>query len=282
MREEITAVTTDDGVRLNVTVYTADAGTPDPAGLRDVLLLHGWPNAGRVWRWLAEAMLTAGGYRLIAPDFRGFGASDPVASGYTCERFAADALSVAAALGLSEWALVGHSMGGKIAQLAAASRPAGLRTLCLLSPAPLVVAAPVPEERKVAQRAVRGDAERVRGLVTNMAPRLLPDIILAPLVEDGLRAAPQAWDGWIDTMRDEDHSPRVTEINVPTLVLHGAKDPLRTEEGLRADVADRIHGAEFRTLPGVGHLAHVEDPDVLALLLVNWLDSLPPTEVKTA
>jgi pimeloyl-ACP methyl ester carboxylesterase len=112
-------------------------------------------------------------------------------------------------------------------------------------------------------------------MVAGMAARPLTEERLSLLVEDALRASRQAWDGWIDVMREEDLAARLPDITVPTLVLHGGKDPLRTEAGLRANVADRISGAAFAVLPNVGHLPHVEEPSALALALVNFLDRCP-------
>src|SRR5690348_2793960 len=133
MQIQTTTVTTPDAVHLNITIYEPDADAvkaDTPA--RDLLLLHGWPNAGRVWRWLAEAMLLAAPFRLVAPDLRGFGGSDKPEQGYTCEQFARDAAAVAAALNLTDYAAVGHSMSGKVAQLLAANRPEQLSALVLL------------------------------------------------------------------------------------------------------------------------------------------------------
>jgi pimeloyl-ACP methyl ester carboxylesterase len=275
MQSRTENIVTPDGVRLNVTIYEpdADASKADEP-LRDVLLLHGWPNTGRVWQWLAEAMLLAAPFQLVVPDLRGFGDSDKPVEGYTCEQFARDAATVAAVLNLSRYAVVGHSMSGKVAQLLAADRPEGMAALVLVAPAPLV-AASTPEEKRAQQRAVYGDAARVREMVAGMAARPLREERLSLLVEDGMRASQQAWNGWIDRMREQDFADCLPEIAIPTLVLHGGKDPLRTEDGLRASVADRIAGATFEVLPNVGHLPHVEEPSALALVLVNFLDSLP-------
>jgi pimeloyl-ACP methyl ester carboxylesterase len=266
-------VTTRGGVRLHVTVYeerAASAGQP----VRDVLLLHGWPNSGRAWRPLAETMLLSPSYRLIAADFRGFGESEKAAAGYTCAQFADDVADVAAALRLTRYAVAGHSMGGKVAQLFASRQPVELTGLALIAPVPLV-AAPAPEEKKAAQRAAQGDDEKTRQLLAAMAARPLAAETLAVLVEDGLRAAPAAWNGWLDPMREEDFTAEAGKIAVPTLVVGGAKDPLRTEELLRRDVVDRIPGAEYAGVPHVGHLMHLEAPEALASLLVNFLDRLP-------
>lgn len=272
MRETRRSVTTRDGAPLSVTLYEADEDAGDQPR-RDVLLLHGWPNAARVWRPLAGALLLSPRYRLVAPDFRGFGDSGRPDDGYTCAGFADDVEDVAAGLSLANYALVGHSMGGKIAQLFAARRPEALAGLALVAPVPLV-AAPVPEEKKAAQRAAFGDAEKTRALLAAMTAHPLPEDTLALLVEDGLRASQAAWNGWLDPMREEDFTEEAGKIGVPTLVIGGDKDPLRSEDLLRRDIVDRIAPAEYAGVPRTGHLLHLEDPEALAALLVNFLDPL--------
>jgi pimeloyl-ACP methyl ester carboxylesterase len=279
-----TDVTVPDGTRLHVHQYQSDA--PTLGVERAVLLVHGWPNSGRVWRPLAEALLLGGGVRLVAPDLRGFGQSDKPDAGYTCAQFADDVLAVADALDLTNYALVGHSMGGKIAQLAAARGPANLSALILLAPATLAGADP-GEEKKAEQRAAHGDPAKIEALVSAMAAHQLNKNDSALLIEDGLQATPPAWNGWINVMRGEDFAGEAASIAVPTLVLAGARDPLRSEDALRQGVAQRIAGAQFATLPGVGHLPHLEDPVALAALLLNFLDAslsstaaaLSPTDV---
>jgi 3-oxoadipate enol-lactonase len=267
------AVTVQDGVNLHVAVYEADE-LPSENIQRDVVLLHGWPNSGRVWQGFAESMLLADtSFRLIAPTFRGYGDSDGPDTGYTCEQFADDIAYVILALSLSSFALIGHSMGGKIAQMVAARQPDGLNALALIAPVPLI-ATPVHEERKAAQRANYGDDIKTRGLITGMAARPLSEEVTAMLVEDGLRCAEAAFVGWIDPMREEDFSALLPQIAVPTLVIHGQKDPLRTEDVLRTEVADPITNSKYAALPGVGHLPHIEDPSALALMVVNFLDNI--------
>lgn len=272
MRETMTEAVTRDGVRLHVQTYEP-VNTGERA-LRPVLLLHGWPNSGRVWRCLADALLLGGAYRLIAPDFRGFGDSAHPDTGYTCARFADDIEDVVQGLDLTRYAVAGHSMGGKIAQVLAARQPAELTGLALVAPVPLV-AAPVPEEKKAAQRKACGDADRTRELLSGMAAQPLDAESLTLMAQDGLRASRAAWNGWIDPMREEDFTPEAGKIVVPALIVGGGKDPLRSEELLRRDVVDRISHAEFASIPNVGHLAHLEAPEALAALLVNFLDALP-------
>lgn len=274
MQQTESRITTRDGASLKVTTFAPDGGAA--GNTVDVVLLHGWPNAGGAWAWVAEAMLLTGVFRLHAPDLRGFGGSDRSAAGYTCEGFADDVEDVIRGLGLTRYAVFGHSMGGKVALAFAGRRPEGLSALLLLSPA--LPAGPLtPEERKEAQRALYGDETAIRNaLLPGMAAHGLKPERLDELTRQALAASPAAWNGWVDVMRDEDVSAAASAVSAPTLVVHGGKDPLRTEEGLRAGIVDVIPGARLETLPGVGHLAHVEEPSGLAILAVNFLEGATP------
>ena len=273
------------GIQLNVTRYEDDAAGTDASRRRSLLLLHGWPNAGGVWEEFAGAMLLADpGYRLFAPDLRGFGDSDKPDSGYDCATFADDAATLAQTLFGGDnspggWTLVGHSMSGKIAQIVASRRPAGLRSLILLTPTPLRTD-PLPDETKAKLSADGATESGVRAFITSLPAHPLPDATVDALVREGLRAAPAAWSGWIDTMREEDFSDAAATIATPTLVVAGGKDA-RLPPAIAQTVADGIVGARLETLPGSGHLPHREEPNALAAIVVNFLDgTLPPPSAE--
>ena len=275
MREQNQFITMGDGVKLHVTVWEAEAGKyKEPA--RDVLLLHGWPNAGAIWRPLAEALLLAENFRLIAPDFRGYGQSDKPDAGFTCEQFARDAQTVAEQMGLQNWALVGHSMGGKIAQVMASNRPPGLSALVLVTPGLPTPAPPAPD--MPARLVMFGDEQKIRALLSGWVAHPLRPALVDTIVHQGMQLSREAWKGWLSAMRSEDVSGLTTaQINVPTLVIGGEKDTQRTSADLQA-LTSQINGAKLVSLPGSGHLPHLEEPESLVALLVNFWDaSLPAT-----
>ena len=246
--------------------------TPSAANPRDVLLLHDWPNSGRVYEPLAQKLrLAAPDLRLFAPDLRGYGDSDKPGAGYTCARFVADVQNIADALNLSDYLLVGHSMSGKIAQAFAATRPAGLSRLALLTPGLLAPSPPVDVSGRVA---AWGDRQKTSELVWGFAARPLSQADAEMLADDGLRVGEAAWRGWLETMRGEDLLGAAASIAVPTLVIGGGRDPQRSEEELRAGVVEAIAGAQYARLATCGHLPHLEDPLSLAALLVNFLDGV--------
>ena len=87
-------------------------------------------------------------FRCIAYDHRGWGNSDGPPSGYRIEDPAYDAEGLIRKLGLRRYVLVGHSMGGKVAQLLASWHPAGLEGLLWVAPSPPVPMGFPEEQRK--------------------------------------------------------------------------------------------------------------------------------------
>jgi len=120
------------GVALNVAAGGARGGEA-------IVLLHGFPESHRTWREVAPAL--AGRHFVVAPDQRGFGASDKPAGveAYRPERAVEDLVALADALGIGRFTLVGHDWGGAVAWLAALRHPDRIKRLAIVNaPHPLV------------------------------------------------------------------------------------------------------------------------------------------------
>ena len=127
-----TPIALPTGVTLNVQTGGTHGGEP-------ILLLHGFPESHRTWRAVAPAL--ADDFFVIAPDQRGFGASDRPedVAAYETDRILEDLIALADALGLDRFTLVGHDWGGAVAWLAALRRPERLKRLVIVnSPHPLI------------------------------------------------------------------------------------------------------------------------------------------------
>lgn len=92
------------GLRMHVAVAGPEDGKP-------VVLLHGWPQHWYLWREVMPALADAG-YRVYAPDLRGFGWTAAPEDGYEKEQLAADVLALMDALDLDRVRLAGHDWGG--------------------------------------------------------------------------------------------------------------------------------------------------------------------------
>ena len=106
-----------DGVTLHV--------DQEGEGAVALVFLHYWGGSSRTWGPVIERL--SGRHRCVAIDLRGWGRSDRTAVDFSLAAQASDVQAVIAKLGLTGFVLVGHSMGGKIAQLVASRHPSGLR-----------------------------------------------------------------------------------------------------------------------------------------------------------
>ncbi|KXU84870.1 hydrolase [Paraburkholderia monticola] len=238
-------------------------------GERAIVFLHYWGGSSRTWRFVAEALSDA--YRTIATDHRGWGQSEAPADGYTIADLADDAQGAIEALGLSRYVIVGHSMGGKVAQLLGARRLPGLEGLVLVAPSP-----PAPMLLSDEQRAVQLSAYDSRESVGWVVDNVLTGSPLAAerreqVIEDSLRGAPQAKAAWPNVAMREDITADVAAIDVPVLVIAGECDQVDRVETLQAELLPRIAGARLQILPGVGHLSPLEAPSVLAAAIRGFI-----------
>lgn len=128
-----------NGVDINV----ADRGAGEPV----LVFLHYYGGSTRTWQGVIDDLSAT--HRCVALDFRGWGQSDKRATDYDLDTLATDVEQVILRLKLAQFVIVGHSMGGKVAQIVAARRLAGLKALILVAPAP-----PVPIEVSDEQREV--------------------------------------------------------------------------------------------------------------------------------
>lgn len=110
-----------------------------------VLLLHGWPESWYSWRHQFGA-LTAAGYRVVAPDQRGYARSEqpPDVTSYTLLHLVGDVIALIEELGEEQAVVVGHDWGAPVAWTAAMLRPDKVRAVAGLSIPPILPGGMVP------------------------------------------------------------------------------------------------------------------------------------------
>jgi pimeloyl-ACP methyl ester carboxylesterase len=155
------------GLALRTVVWGDDA---DPT----VILVHGNGAHAHWWEPLLAALVP--GWRVVAPDLRGHGESGwPDAPAYAMTDFEADMVALVAATAPERFALIGHSMGGRVALWYAAHHPERVRALGMLDARldPIVPSEAARHRGKTTgQRAGRGHASRADVLA---AFRFVPD-----------------------------------------------------------------------------------------------------------
>jgi 3-oxoadipate enol-lactonase len=243
-----------------------DEGTGPP-----VVFLHSGVCDRRMWR--AQAEVLGRTHRVIAPDLRGFGET-PVPA----ERFsnADDVFVLLDQCGVEQAAVVGSSMGGRVAQELAVTAPDRVSALVLLCPAHRDFPDTADSEAFETEEDRLLESGDVEGAVElNVATWLGPsaDDDTRALVREMQRRAFE-----VQLAADElDPGPELVKVavdparmDVPTLVVGGELDLDVFRDGAR-HLADAIPGARLTMLPWAGHLPSLERPDDVTPLISAFL-----------
>lgn len=254
------------GTRIHVTT----AGEGELA----LVFLHYWGGSSRTWDGVSGELSAR--FRTVAIDHRGWGDSDAPEQGYSLADMADDAQEVIEALGLRRYLLVGHSMGGKVAQLLASRRPDGLEGVVLVAPSPPAPMA-LPEQDRMAMAGAYASRESICWVLDNvLAANPLTPAQREQVIADSLRGAPQAKAAWPGATMLEDITGEVGAISVPVLVIAGERDRVDRVDTLESALLPHIPGARLHVLPGIGHLSPLEAPAALAMLIRQFVDERVP------
>lgn len=237
------------------------------AGPRHVLCLHGWISARRMWYDVADR-LDPDRFTLYLLDFRGSGLSDRPDHGHDLHGYVSDAAAALAAIPAPA-ILVGHSMGGKIAEYLATERPANLERLILVAPGS-ARGVRLGERHRALSLEAYGSRKRIEAFQRAAMAAAISEEAMQRIVDDALTGQREAWFGWYDHGRSVDFHERLAKIAVPTLCIGGAKDPLAPVSRLRTDVVQAISGALLVTLRNAGHNLPVEAPDEIAAAISRF------------
>lgn len=254
-------------LKINDTVlYVFEAGAENYNKSRPTLIfLHYFGGSSRAWTEVIEELEKE--YHSVAPDLRGFGASDaPATKNYAVKDYADDAAELIRTLTIENYVLVGHSMGGKIALALAARNPTGLQSLILLAPSP-PSPEPIPENVREKLLASHGNRCVATETICRAAGGKLTGKIFERSINDNLRSSEAAWKAWLERGSREDISSEVEQIKVPVSVVAGELDEAMTPELLRGEVVRRIEDAKLIIVPKVKHLLPLEAPAAVANLI---------------
>lgn len=239
-----------------------------------LLFVHGFPLDHTMWSGQLEAFPE---FRVIAPDLRGFGGTDPTGESASMERYADDLASLLQALGVTDRiCLCGLSMGGYVAWQfwrRHASRLAGL-ILC-------DTRAGVDSPQAAQDR--RRNAERVLNegpgfLADLMVPRLFSADAQPAIVADTRavieRTPRQGVAAGLLAMADRsDFVPLLPEVQVPSLAICGERDVLTPAEEMRT-MASAMPDARFVEVPAAGHMAPLESPRLVNAAIREFIQGL--------
>ena len=265
------------GLRTHVAIAGPEDGDP-------VVLVHGWPQHWWIWREVIPPLVAAG-YRCICPDLRGHGWTEAPSDGYEKEQFASDVLAALDELGVERFKLVGHDWGGFAGFLMALREPARVERFLALSiihpwirrdggpvetlkallgaSYQFVISSPVVG-RQVVQRTPFINVVLSRG-----AGYALPEDVRRAYVErwrESSRAAATVAIYRTLLLRELGAilggRYRDMRLTVPTVLLHGKRDPVIRGERVRGfeEYADDMRVEEVEG----GHFLPDEQPALVA------------------
>lgn len=246
--------------------HVVESGSGEP----NLLFLHYWGGSARTWNLVTAQLST--NFRCIAYDQRGWGQSDKPQQGYSIQDLALDAKNIIEALHLRRYILVGHSMGGKVAQFFASRRPAGLEGLVLVAPA-TPTPQNIPEPAKQAQLHAYDNRENALQTIAFLTARPPSEALQEQILSDNFSGSPQAKLAWPTSSAYEDISAFVGNILVPTLILAGDQDRQDPVEQHEREVLPRIPAAKLKIIRDSGHLLPIDQPIQVADAIRNFVST---------
>lgn len=245
----------------DIALYYEDHGSGSP-----VILIHGYPLSGSSWE-LQVPVLLAAGKRVITYDRRGFGRSSQPVTGYNYDTFAEDLSRLIAHLQLSDFALVGFSMGGgEVARYIGKYGSKGVSHAVIIGGVPPFLLK-TPDNPQGVDKAVfdgimkAASADRYAFFTEFFKNFYNSDVLLGKRIsEQAMQASWIVASGasatatvacvptWYEDFRED-----LKKINVPTLVIHGDADRIVPFEAAGKRTAEMVKGARLVTIKDGPH-----------------------------
>jgi 3-oxoadipate enol-lactonase len=262
-----------------------------------VLMLHGIGGGHLAFAPQVESLASAG-YRAVAWDMPGYGRSAPIEP-YTFKGLAQSCITLIEALLAGDEerrravsgpdspatqrrerpggiTLLGHSMGGMVAQEVVARRPELVSRLILCGTSASFGKPDGDWQREfIAQRTAPLDAGQS---MSDLAQVLVPQMVGPDSLPEGVRLATHCmsqvpgstYRRALEALVTFDRRANLPQIHVPTLLVAGERDR-NAPAPVMKKMAAAIAGSTYLEMPGVGHLQNLEAPDEFDALVLNFL-----------
>lgn len=259
-----------------------------------IILLHG--NFGSWHYWQPFLQNLPEGYQGYAPDFRGCGDSEVTEDGYDIQTLSRDILEFADQLKLDTFHLVGHSLGGAVAQELAGTAPERVLTLTLV--------APVPAEGLLSLKNVSlsdsfFSAKNTFNLLDTLGlkrkllaatfQKSMPGLknnqgFLNLVVDDALKMDIKAFNGFLATLKNWKGTHLLPCFKFPVLIMYGELDSIVPLQPLKA-MQQEIQDCRFHTFRRIGHSPQLEHPNafnklITAFILGNEVEPVTDSTLK--
>ncbi len=257
-----------------ITMAYDDSGSGPP-----ILLIHGFPLCRRMWRPQLNKLPLAG-WRVVAPDLRGFGDSDAPDGPYSMEIFADDVVGLMDHLGIEKAVIGGMSMGGYV-----------LFNLLERYPERTKGAIFITTRANADDEAGRARRLQLATDVRKFGPQVVADafrqVLFAPVTPAERPKLVEEVYGWmvandsrglagglLAIRERKDYTHLLGSFQVPTMAI-AAEDDQAAPPAALGVIAAGVPGCCLCTIPAAGHLANLEDVKAFNACVLEFLESLP-------
>ncbi|MFE1948979.1 alpha/beta fold hydrolase [Streptomyces sp. NPDC059524] len=239
-------------------------------GPHKVIAVHGW-FADRSAYAPVVPDLDRSSFQYALVDLRGYGEAKDTPGAYTTAEGAADVLDLADRLGWERFSLIGHSMGGSVAQRVVATAPHRVRRLAGVSPVPASGLQLPPEQWELFSTADTKPEHR-RAILDVTTGGVRPAAWLDRMVERSLAVSDvKAFRAWLDSWTGDDFHTDLEGCTTPALTVTGQLDPALSAELMRGTWLRWFTRGELVDLPVCGHYAMDEAPLALIRVVEDFL-----------
>lgn len=243
----------------------AESGTP-------VVFLHGYSDSWHSYELVLPHLPPS--VHAYVPSQRGHGNSSRPTAGYHPDDFADDVAAFMDRLRIRQAVIVGHSLGGSVAQSFAVRHPKRVKALVLVASFANYDKAAIHEMNKV----VSGFSDPVdknfaAEFQRSTIHRPVPNAFFATAVSESQKLPARVWRDVMAGMLTADYTEKLESVRIPTLLIGGDQDQLATEadqQRLQAVLAD----SKRIIYEGTGHAVHWEEPGRFANDLVQFLNTV--------
>ena len=269
-----------DANGLDFKIIEAGVGQAD-----HLLLVHGFTGASEDFEDHIDALADRG-WHVVAPDHRGHGESAKPAGedSYSMAIMAGDMIAIVDALGWESFVLLGHSMGGMVAQHMAADHTQRLRGLILMDTSPVVPDGLDPDALAAGVALVRSSGleplvqlQNERGAVLDTPAHQRMVATRPGYKEQGerktLASSPEMWAAIAtEIVHQPDRLDRLGAVDVPALVIVGEQDaPFMVHS---ENMAKTLPQGTLAVIPDAGHSPQYEAAEPWFAALTAFLDEV--------
>jgi len=235
---------------------SADVGAQTRATL---VFLHYFGGAAASWHWVAHPLAEQYNCRCVALNLPGFGSTPPPET-VSISAYAEFIAQTLAQQGISNYILIGHSMGGKLALQVTAASDSPPQQMVLIAPSPATTE-PMPEEEKQRMISNHPSRENAETTLNNAAKKSLTTEQRELAINTHMSIEMGVWKWWLRQGMENSIADQVRSLSTPVTVLASKDDPVIPFDAIQTDVIDILPNATLIATEGSGHLIPLEDPE---------------------